>query len=179
MSSLLTWAPAARTDRLALRRFQCTEQATKRRQPGGGRFEIIHPAEWEVCVQSRIRTAKPPYAPPNHMWLGKDADGEIGAAWFHDELDGPGVIGVRLVGVAEKFRRRGGGCADELMTTLLDVTTERALVTGVHLVQILAYIDERNRPSQQLFRRFGFHQVADGPESLQSWYLELLVAEEP
>lgn len=176
MSSLLSWEPAKRDDRLALQRFECTEKAVKRRlHPGSGPYEVVHPAKWELRPQACIRTAKPPYSPPDHMWVGKDAEGEIGAAFFYFELDGPGIVEIRVVAAATRFRHKGGGCADEMLTTLLDVATERALAAGERIVQLLTYIDEMNQHSQKLFRRFQFRQVAEGPEQLQRWSLDLLV----
>lgn len=142
----------------------------------GGRWELDHEAPWERYVQSRIRAdAKPPAAAPLHLWAGRDPKG-FGAVLMYEQLDGPHQVDVHYVAVALRHRGRGGGAADEMMRTLMDNLTQDAMAQGAHAVQALAWIHERNAPSQRLFRRFGFQQVEEGPEGLQRWGALVLIS---
>ena len=92
-------------------------------------------------MQSRIHQINPPCQPPNFALVGRDAAG-IGAVVFYEEMDGPGQVEIHLAAVAQRFRRRGGGWADEMLSTLLDTLTTRALEQGIDLVDVLTWIDE-------------------------------------
>lgn len=127
-------------------------------------------------MQSKIRTANPACRPPEYLQLGWDDEG-IGAAIFWEELDGPGQVELHVAAVALRYRRRGGGVADEMMTHTLDALTTRALELGVDLVEASTWIDEQNRASQNMCRRFGFRQVAfKDDEGLQRWSGTILIA---
>jgi hypothetical protein len=127
-------------------------------------------------VQARIHEAHPPYPDGEFLWLGRDSDG-LGAVLFYRELDGPGQVEVDVAAVATRFRRRGGGWADELMTVLFDAITARAVEHGVDIVEIGTWIHEKNRPSHRMARTFGMRQlpgaIPDDP-ALQRWGLLLL-----
>lgn len=126
-------------------------------------------------MQAKVRTMKPPYPPPEHLLLGWD-DAGIGAAVFWEELDGPGQVEVYLGAVAMRYRRRGGGVADEMMTELFDAITERAFEVGVDMVEISTWIHEGNRASQSMARRFTFHQTSfKEDEQLQRWSVFLQI----
>jgi hypothetical protein len=116
----------------------------------------------------------PPCQPPNFSLVGRDSDG-IGAVVFYEELDGPAQIEVHLVAVATRYRRRGGGWADETMSVLFDTLTDRALELGVHQIAVLTWIDEGNRASQALCRRFGLRQTGVSDSTLQRWAGTILV----
>lgn len=120
-------------------------------------------------MQSAIRQIKPPAQPPDYCLTGWDGE-TLAAVAFYDELDGPGTIEVRAVAVGREYRHHGGGYADEMLRTVLDEITLRALDHGVDFVTVRAHIDESNRPSQRLFRRVGMQQtgVLSGTE-LQIW----------
>ena len=108
--------------------------------------------------------------------LGWDAEG-IGAAVYWEELDGPRQVEVHVGAVANRHRHQGGGVADEMLVTLFDILTERALDHGVDLVLVGTWIHERNRASQTMCRRNGLHQQALANEAgLQRWGADLLVA---
>lgn len=174
MSTLLEWGPVRRGDRAALEAFECTEARKTRRH--GGRWEPFHTRPWELQVQAMVHKVNPRCQPPNFCLVGRDSLG-LGAVVYFEELDGPAQVEVVFVAVAQRLRRRGGGCADEAMRTLFDVATTRALEQGVDLVEILTWIDEENRPSQSLARRFGMMQARAecGDPRLQRWTVTLLV----
>lgn len=117
---------------------------------------------------------KPPYPPPMYLLLGRDAEG-IGAVVFYEELDGPSQVEVWIGAVALRYRRRGGGWADEMMSMVLDSITSRALETGVDIVEVGTMIDEGNRASQAMCRRFGLRQVAQREDGMQRWAAYLMV----
>ncbi|QSR27097.1 hypothetical protein CFH99_15835 [Nocardioides aromaticivorans] len=174
MSSLLSWRNAAPGDRQALQSFECTTPGKKIKH--AGRWEIQHPRRWELQVQSKIRAhVKPPCRRPNHCLVGWDGD-NLAAVVFYEELDGPAQIEVHVVAVSMAYRRRGGGWADELLRMTLDDITATAIEQGVDITSIVAWIDEGNRPSQDLFRRTGFRQVGvlEG-STLQRWALTLQI----
>lgn len=142
----------------------------------GLKWQTIHPRPWERLVQSKFRTASPPYPAPEFCELGWDKDG-IGAAVFWEELDGPGQVELHVAAVANRYRGRGGGVADEMMTHAFDTMTVRAIEVGVDFIEASTWIDESNKASQKMCRRFGLRQVAfKEDENLQRWSVVLQVS---
>lgn len=174
MTGLLTWRPAVRSDRKALNAFQCTERSRSVKLWHG--WEKQHQRPWERQVQARIHQASPPYPPPEFLLVGVDSDG-LGGVAFYEELDGPHQIEIHFAAVAMRFRRRGGGWADEMLNAVFDAITTRALETGADLVEISTWIHEANRPSQRMARDVGMRQVAATQLEghLQRWAVILLV----
>lgn len=160
---------AGPSDRAELCVFECTEPGVKRQGESG--WYVDHPRLWELKVQSKIRTlAKHVRFPaPGYVLLGHDPDG-LAAVAYYEEQDGPAEVEIHLAAIALRLRRKGGGCADEMVTGLLDRLTARAIEAGVAQVVITTKIDEHNGPSQGLCRRFGLWHTGILPNStLQQW----------
>lgn len=175
MNTLLTWNPPLRQDRQELSTFTCTVKAENRRR--AGRWEAFHPAPWERLVQGRIRTCHPPCQPPDFALLGRDKNG-IGGFVFWEELDGPALVEIHVAAVALRLRGKGGGWADEMMRTVFDQLTGRALENQVEAVGVATWIHEKNRGSQRLCRRYGMVHTGkcmNGDPTLQRWTTQILV----
>jgi len=172
-TSLLEWHDGWQDDRTQLHNFECTEPAQKVQR--GGTWQKVHPRMWEYAVQSKLRRLRPPLAPPEFMLTGHDEHGLAAVVTF-EELDGPAQVELCLAAIARRLRGKGGGYADEMLTRALDAITTRAVEQEIGFVSLLTYVDERNRYSQELCRRFHLrHTAMAGPE-LQVWSGDLLVA---
>lgn len=165
--SILTWRPVRPGDARGFQEFCCTAPAKRSRRPPYGRQ---HHAQWELQVQSYIRALKPRTSPNCHLWVGLDAEGVAGV--FHYERVGGTEVFVKCAAIAVRHRRKGGGVADELLTTMLDEITARAIEAGERDVLVTGHIHPENRPSQYLARRTGFRQIACLDE-YQVWAMTL------
>lgn len=136
-----------------------------------------HPRPWELFVQARIRVYRPPCQPPDFALVGRDSEG-IGAFVAWQEVDGPRAVQILGAAVAQRFRGKGGGWADEMMRTLFDTLTLRALDERIDAVAVTTWVHEFNHPSQRLCRNFGMAHtgacIATDP-AMQEWATLLLV----
>ena len=131
-----------------------------------------HPREWELKVQSEIRSLRPPLGGSRHLLLGEDAEG-IAAVGLYDVVDAArGDYYVCAVAVAARRRsRREGGSrlGSETLELILDTITEDARSRGVIDVVVSARIDPRNRASKRLCSAAGFQCLDTGPWGFERW----------
>jgi RimJ/RimL family protein N-acetyltransferase len=106
--------------------------------------------------------------------IGSDRQG-IAAISIIDEVDGPGHVELSHMAISRRFRGKGGGHADEMMTKTLDVITSRAFEQGVTFTQVYGYIHPLNHASQSLFRRAGLRRTHDETPDLQQWGRDLIL----
>lgn len=164
----IEWREAAKDDRDALRRFECTTSAPK--EPG--RRARPHTKPWEMDVQKAIHTLTPPYSGTDGTCLlGIASDDELATvSLWCPLLDLPGVHKIRLIGVSTSHRGQGGAVAHECLEQTLAM-----LATQTPGERALGLIDSRNLPSQRLVSSLGFVEVnlpGIGPD-LGAWVIDL------
>ncbi|MDQ1018937.1 hypothetical protein [Streptomyces afghaniensis] len=175
--STLAWRTPDKQDRRLLQTFTCAEE-----RPPKGR-----PAFWEDEVQKYFRqealadTNRSPSL-DQRFRIAEDAMG-IAAAYTHARPEGlhpdlrvsPGQACryLLMLGVALRHRHQGGKVADELLIDALYDIAERE--PNRESVVVLARVDWRNIPSQNMLSRWGFEEVIRGSaaERLGWWMLIL------
>lgn len=166
----ITWRDAIWSDRSLLPSFTCTEPV---RKIG---YKKTHPAEWELDVQSVIRSRTPPFQPPLFMVVGETDGGAIAAAGIYSELDGPRYVELEFMAVARDWRRRGGDVADALFQEIFRRLEERAIQLQVGRIQVTSCISPHNVASQQMAMRaqLGLTRIYD--TGVQEWTIGFDVA---
>lgn len=170
--SLLAWRPGRRADAQALKAFCCTERAHNVRRPHG--WEVSHPREWELRVQSIIRASMSPVGGSGRTnLLGWDRDRLVGVVSYREDTTGGYTVDV--LAVARDYRRRGGGWATEALTTALDLMMGDAAERGLSVITVAAIIDERNKSAQHLAQSHRFTHTDQREDGYQVWAAEFSV----
>lgn len=168
MTEGVVWRSAVRADRGKLMRFSCTEPG--RKNPLNG-WKHEHPRPWEYQVQSALRSLEPFYKPPWFLLVGVQG-GEIVAAAYYEELDGPGQVHVNLLAVAKKHRRAGGTVARELGQELQGRLIDRALQAEVDEILLTAFVHPENAASRRLCEEAGLAVTATTPDGFLVYAIE-------
>lgn len=173
----MEWRPCRPTDREALTRFECTTRPEKSAET---KWHVVHPREWEYEVQAAIRDLRPPFRENDErVYVLEDSEG-LAAVCHLRELDGPAHVELQEIGVALRYRGRGGEVAWRAVNHLLDEVTDRALGESIEAdpineVLVQAMIWHENRGSLALARRLGMEPVSVGSPGVLRWEMVLLV----
>jgi len=168
VSRVLTWRPAARSDRPALQEFTCTVPD----QRLFGQVKRWHPKKWEQDVQSFIRACRPPAGPDEQLLLGLDGAG-IAAVCSLAEQGSAALVKIRAIAVDVRHRGQGGAVADEAMEVALEAAGARALEKGLDTVQVIGWVDPQNEASKRMNTRAGFGFKGLTSDGLEQWILVL------
>lgn len=150
---MIEWRRATSRDKRLLQGYACAD-------PDGGTFDNIqklktHTEPWAIVVQKGLRKWRSFHVDGRELWLGFEGD-ELVAAGSYDRATEPdATVGrylIEYVSCAFEWRRRGIGavCLGQLLADISD----RA--GGHEVVELVAFVHERNEPSQRLFKSFGF-----------------------
>ena len=135
-------------------------------EPHRGKF---HPREWEMEVQSSLRTLHPPLPGSEALLLGLDDVGNL-AAITRVSFDSEGEQ-LLVLAVAVHVDRRGRGIGREALDVGLEVLRSTKAANKMDC-GIWARIHPENERSKQLFARSGFIclGVAGGSQH-EAWVL--------
>jgi GNAT superfamily N-acetyltransferase len=155
-AALVRWCVPTRTDVYSLPTFVCTDPPKKtwvktlKRQ--------MHPREWELAAQARIRTAPVPWPPRSMVLLGKVDDVVVAAAVFGVERDlddadrANGYVEALCVAYDHQSQGIGPALLDEVVAAMKDQT----LKMGRHVLVVQGFVHKRNDPSRKVLERSGW-----------------------
>jgi len=123
-----------------------------------------------------IRDCKPPAAPDESLLVGEDAAG-IAAVCAVAEQESPGLVKIRAIAVAVRYRGQRGAHADEALDVALETAAANGREAGLHVVRVVGWVDPRNEASKRLNTRAGFVYRGITPDGLEEWALELDLAQ--
>ncbi len=111
---------------------------------------------------------RPPLGPGYTLLLGKEPDGEIGAAVGALRL-GLGEYRLCSLAVSVRHRGQGGGHAREAWTNCLQVLEGEAVEQGAEELFVRTQIHLRNFASQTLAKSLGFEETQHVQNDLVTW----------
>ncbi len=156
-TSFLDWRFLAKADRIQRQAFTCAN-------PPREHYLTGHPRRWELEPQKLLRSF---VCQDGHVLLGGfDGDGDGIAAMSLWDASNPDDVDLYAVGVANRWRRKGGVVARALM----DETLRRILAAprqgaGPSLVTINARVHRSNDASQRLCADYGFERIEPVPDT--------------
>lgn len=143
MSAVEDWQAIARNDLPELQAFECADPVTS--VYSRSRRQRVHPAPWELEVQSYLRSLK--VRAEGLVLVGRDPNGIVAVAHL---IPAPKLGGTLIAAVGRANRVRGQHVGDEALDEC---------VSRVETEFVVARIDPRNAPSQRLFARNGFEKI--------------------
>jgi RimJ/RimL family protein N-acetyltransferase len=169
----VTWREARREDRTLLQGFTCCAPLPQNQM--GRKFP--HPKPYEYEVQSFFREFRPPTGPDQKLLLGIRED-DLCAVIAMSRQKSSGEIGyVKLQAVAISLDERGKGgiLANEVIDVSLREAFKFALEQELHRVRVVAFVDQRNTPSQLMLERAGFvgQFVPNNGNGYDEWIVEV------
>lgn len=89
------------------------------------------------------------------------AEDDNGIAWVsrYEERDGAGAIGLEFMAVHLRHRGLGGQVAREMFEATLQAIEQRAIDSGVRLVDVTGNVWHENRASQSMCASAGLKHV--------------------
>lgn len=178
MSLSVEWRPVGKTDRNALAHFICTdpEKASSIRTPERG-WHLSHPREWEHDAQLLIRALARSVPPPtDETILVGIADGELAAVSHWVRLEGPGLVHLEVLGVAQRFRQPEVRLGREAMTETLRLIERDAIEIGAAEMNVQGEVFRDNEASLNMVRQFHFEFFDEADSGAQTWSLKFPIA---
>lgn len=151
----LSFFDAPKESRNQLESFQCAEPP----QAPWNRIQKrrVHPAPWQMDVQSWIRALRPTFREPEYLVLGYDSRG-IATVCKYEYTVASDSYFINIL--ARANRVRGTGAADEaLQEVLRRIGASRE--SGSAGYSVAGKVHPKNLASQQLLVRNGFRHAGD------------------
>lgn len=172
---------ADRADVGELQNFVCTVPAKPTRNAGTG-WQPQHPRMWEYDAQQTIRRLAGEWRLPCHrpraMYIARDPQGIAAvAAW--EELEGPRVVQLEVVGVAMRHRRQKGLVARTFANAVLSEMEQAAVADNAPELFMQGEIYHANDASEALMWDKGFRPIREHPSGARTWTFRLPLADTP
>lgn len=174
--TVVLWRPARHSDRAALSVFECADPPKPIKNASTG-WQLDHPRMWEYHAQSMIRdlARRVPARPPVRVFVGEDDDG-LAAVVSWREVAGPAEVHLDVIGVASRWRRRGGRCAREIARAALREIEAAAIEAGAEELYLEGEIYSENDASQRLAMSFDFECLFAYQSGAETWSIKVPIA---
>lgn len=173
----LEWAHIGPEHCRGLQVFVCTDPP-KPKKSRRTNWQPVHPRIYEYDAQQMIRSLAKEIPPRRgtHTLVGRDKRGIV-AVCSWTELDGPGIVHLDVLGVAQRVRRPNVADAaarigTEAMRQTLTCVEQNALDAGCGAMLALGEVYRENKASLHMVEHFGFTYVEEAPTGAQTWALE-------